>query len=313
MRIIFMGTPEFALSVLKKLYLDKNHEIICVVTQPDKPKGRGHKIIFSPVKDFALKNNLKIMQPRKLKDPEVLEEFKKMQPDFFIVAAYGKIIPEEILSLPKYFALNIHGSLLPKYRGAAPINYAIINGENVTGITLMRMDKGMDTGDIISQATCEILPEDNFGSLYNKLAEIGANELINFLDKLESGEIKNIDLKKQDDSLASYTSLIKKEFCKIDWSKNSCEIINFVRGLNPKPGAFCLYKNKILKIWGLQDFNIYGNEKPGQIVAVNKNGFAVKTFDGVLLITKIQEQGGKIMLAEDYLKGHKIELNDFLA
>ena len=311
MRVVFMGTPDFALTVLKKLFDDKNHEIICVVTQPDKPKNRGHKIIFSTVKDFAIKNNLNIMQPKSLKTPEVIEELKNMEPDFLVVAAYGKIIPEEVLNIPRYFALNIHGSLLPKYRGAAPINYAIINGETVTGITLMRMDKGMDTGDIILQAKCEILPEDNYGSVYNKLAEIGGNELINFLDRLESGEMKNIEFKRQDDSLATYTSLIKKEFCHIDWSKNSIEIINFVKGLSPKPGAYCFYDNKVFKIWGLQEFGIYGNEKPGQVVSVNKNGIAVKTFDGALLITKIQEQNGKIMLTEDYLKGHEIKLNSF--
>ena len=305
MRIIFMGTPDFALATLKALY-DSKHEIVATVTQPDKPKGRGHKIHFSPVKTFALENNLYLLQPGTLKDENLIETFKSLEPDLFVVAAYGKIIPEKILALPRLFPINVHASLLPKYRGAAPIQHAIINGETVTGITIMKMDKGMDTGDIILQKKCDITPEDTYETLYYRLADLGAKTLIEFLDDLEKGTETNF--KKQDDSLATYAPMITKDFCHIDWNKTSSEILNFVRALTPAPGAHTFYKDNIIKIWELSDYPVYGNEDSGKIIAVNNDGFAVKTSDGALLITKLQQQGGKIMSTNDYLKGHKIEI-----
>lgn len=309
MKIIFMGTPDFGLIVLKRIFCDEKHKLIGVITQTDKPAGRGNKVKFSAVKNFALENNLDVMQPKKLNDLDLVSKLKNLKPDLFVVAAYGKIIPESILEIPKHCAINVHASLLPKYRGAAPIQHAIINGEMVTGVTIMKMDKGLDTGDIILQRKCDISPEDTYGSLYNKLASLGAESLIEVLD---SSDFDNLDLKKQDDSLASYAPIIKKEICHIDWAKTSLEIFNLVRALKPKPGAYTLYENKIFKIWALSDYPVYGTEEPGRIIAVNDRGVAVKTFDGALLITELQEQNNKVMAASEYLKGHKIKTNVLL-
>lgn len=306
MKIIFMGTPNFALTILQKLY-DEKYEIAAVVTQTDKPKGRGHKIQFSPVKNFALENNLPLLQPKTLKDENLVTQLKSFDADLFIVAAYGKIIPENILQLPKYFSINVHASLLPKYRGAAPIQHAIANGETVSGVTIMKMDKGMDTGDIILQKKCDISADDTYQTLYEKLSLLGSEALLEALNQFDS-----IEFKKQDDSLASYAPLITKDFCHIDWNKTSLEIMNLIRALKPNPGAYTLYENKIFKVWQLTDYPVYGTEECGKIIAVNNDGIAVKTFDGALLITQLQEQGRKIMSAADYLKGHTIKTNVFL-
>lgn len=306
MKIIFMGTPDFALTILQKLY-DEKYEIAAVVTQTDKPKGRGYKIQFSPVKNFALEHNLPLLQPKTLKDENLVAQLKSFDADLFIVAAYGKIIPENILQLPKYFSINVHASLLPKYRGAAPIQHAIANGETVSGVTIMKMDKGMDTGDIILQKKCDISADDTYQTLYEKLAVLGSEALLETLNQFDS-----IEFKKQDDSLASYAPLITKDFCHIDWNKTSLEIMNLIRALKPNPGAYTLYENKIFKVWQITDYPVYGTEECGKIIAVNNDGIAVKTFDGALLITQLQEQGRKIMLATDYLKGHTIKTNVFL-
>ena len=306
MKIIFMGTPDFALTILQKLY-ESEYEIAAVVTQTDKPKGRGHKIQFSPVKNFALEHNLPLLQPKTLRDENLVEQLKTFGADLFIVAAYGKIIPENILQLPKYFSINVHASLLPKYRGAAPIQHAIANGETVSGITIMKMDEGMDTGDIILQKKCDISTDDTYQTLYEKLARLGSEALTETLEKFD-----NVEFKAQDDSLASYAPLITKDFCHINWNKTSLEIINLVRALKPNPGAYTLYENKIFKVWQLMDYPVYGTEECGKIIAVNSDGIAVKTFDGALLITQLQEQGRKIMSAADYLKGHAIKTNVFL-
>lgn len=298
MKIVFMGTPDFALTVLKKLYEEK-HEIIAVVTQTDKPKGRGHKIQFSPVKIFALEKNIPVLQPKTLKDNEFVDTLKSLNADIFIVAAYGKIIPENILYLTKYGSINVHASLLPKYRGAAPIHHAIINGETTTGITIMKMDKGMDTGDIILQKKCNISMDDTYETLYNKLSKLGADALTEVINNIDS-----IETKKQDDSLATYAPMITKDMGHIDWHKTSLEIANLIRAL--QPGAYTLYNDKILKIHQVENYPTYENAECGKIIDMNKNGFAIKTSDGALAILKLQKQGGKIMSAADYLKGHKL-------
>lgn len=298
MKIVFMGTPDFALTVLKKLYEEK-HEIIAVVTQTDKPKGRGHKIQFSPVKIFALEKNIPVLQPKTLKDNEFVDTLKSLNADIFIVAAYGKIIPENILYLTKYGSINVHASLLPKYRGAAPIHHAIINGETVTGITIMKMDKGMDTGDIILQKKCNISMDDTYETLYNKLSKLGADALTEVINNIDS-----IETKKQDNSLATYAPMITKDMGHIDWHKTSLEIANLIRAL--QPGAYTLYNDKILKIHQVENYPTYENAECGKIIDMNKNGFAIKTSDGALAILKLQKQGGKIMSAADYLKGHKL-------
>lgn len=298
MKIVFMGTPDFALTVLKKLYEEK-HEIIAVVTQTDKPKGRGHKIQFSPVKIFALEKNIPVLQPKTLKDNEFVDTLKSLNADIFIVAAYGKIIPENILYLTKYGSINVHASLLPKYRGAAPIHHAIINGETTTGITIMKMDKGMDTGDIILQKKCNISMDDTYETLYNKLSKLGADALTEVINNIDS-----IETKKQDDSLATYAPMITKDMGHIDWHKTSLEIANLIRAL--QPGAYTIYNDKILKIHQVENYPTYENAECGKIIDMNKNGFAIKTSDGALAILKLQKQGGKIMSAADYLKGHKL-------
>ena len=305
MKIVFMGTPEFALTILKKLY-ESEHDIVAVVTQPDKPKGRGHHVQFSPVKNFALANNIPLFQPKTLKDNDFVDKLKSFNADLFIVAAYGKIIPENILNIPKLMPINVHASLLPKYRGAAPIQHAIINGETVTGITIMKMDKGMDTGEIILQKKCDITQDDTYESLYNKLANLGAQTLIETLESIDS-----INLKPQDDSLATYAPMITKDTGYIDWHKTSLEILNLIRALRPKPGAYTFYNNKLLKIHEAENYPTYENAECGKIIDMNKNGFAIKTCDGALSILKLQEQGGKILSVTEYLKGHKL-LTDIL-
>lgn len=302
MKIIFMGTPDFAVTVLKKLY-DK-HEIAAVVTQTDKPKGRGHHTQFSPVKNFAIEHNITVLQPKTLKDEEFVLTLKNLDADVFIVAAYGKIIPENILYIPKYGSINVHASLLPKYRGAAPIHHAIINGETVTGVTIMKMDKGMDTGDIILQKKCNITEDDTYNSLYNNLAVLGAQALIEVLDNIE-----DVEYKRQDDSLATYAPMINKDMGHIDWHKTSLEILNLIRALEDFPGTYTFYDNKILKIHQVENYPTYENAPCGKIIDINKNGFAIKTCDGALSILKIQEQGGRVMPVSDYLKGHKLSVD----
>jgi methionyl-tRNA formyltransferase len=307
MKVVFAGTPSFALTVLKKLYSCDNIEIVAVVTQTDKPKGRNHKIEFSPVKKFAIENNLKLLQPNKLKDEFFENELKNFNMDLFLVAEYGKIITEKILNMPKLYSINVHASLLPKYRGAAPIQHALINGETVTGVTIMQMDKGIDTGDIIIQKKCDISSDDTYGSLCDKLASLGADALLETIDKIINSDI---ELKKQDDSLATYAPMITKNFCRIDWHRTSLEILNLIRALKPDIGAYTFYDNKILKIWSAVNSSLYSNEECGKIIDAGK--FVVKTFDGALMLTEVQEQGGKKMLALDYLRGHKLFQGAFL-
>jgi methionyl-tRNA formyltransferase len=308
MKIIFMGTPDFALSILKKIYESKNHEVLCVVTQPDKFKDRGMKSKdFSPVKKFCLElnnNKLDLLQPDKIKNnKEFINKLREYQADIFVVAAYGKILSQEILDIAKHGCVNIHGSLLPKYRGAAPIQHAIINGETVTGVTIMQMDAGMDTGDIILQKKINIEEQDNFLSLYNKLSDLGGDAILEALDLIKNNNMTRI---KQDDSLASYADLINNNTCKIDFNKKSIEIINLIRALDPKPGAFCFYDNKQIKIFKAKTYNLFSSEPPGKIIFIDKKNFAIKTQDGAILILELQEQNSKRMLTQNYLSGHKL-------
>ncbi len=305
MKIIFMGTPDFALTILKKLY-ESDHEVIAIVTQTDKPKGRGQHLQFSPVKEFALSHDIPLFQPKTLKDDELVATLRALNPDLFVVAAYGKIIPENILNIPRLMPINVHASLLPKYRGAAPIQHAIINGETVTGITIMKMDKGMDTGDIILQKKCNISVDDTCETLYNKLADLGAQALMETLENTDA-----LEFKPQDDSLATYAPMITKETGHIDWHKTSLEILNLIRAMNPKPSAYTLYDDKILKIHQAQNYPTYENAECGKIIDMSKDGFAIKTSDGALYVERLQEQGGKIMSSADYLKGHKLSTEVF--
>ena len=302
-----MGTPEFAVSSLNAL--TKKHEVVAVISRPDKPKGRGKKLEPTPIKKLALEKNIPIFQPEKIKDENFIKILEKIQADLFVVVAYGQILSEQILKMPKLGCINVHGSLLPKYRGAAPIQWAIINGEDTTGVTIMYMDKGLDSGDMILKEEIKIDENETYGSLYEKMSIIGANTLINAIDLIQKNKNNRI---KQDDSLKSFAPPITKDMGLINWNKTSKEIINLIRGLNPSPGAYTTYKNEVFKIWSAKE--VFGYDgKTGEVVSSDsKTGLIIKTKDTAIYIKEIQQKGGKKMSSNDYLKGHKIEKNIIL-
>lgn len=303
MRVIFMGTPDFAVPSLEALLT--KHEVVLVVTQPDKPKGRGKKMVPTPVKACALEHGIPVLQPEKVKEPEFVEQLRSYEPDLIAVTAFGQILNEPILEMPKYGCINVHGSLLPKYRGAAPMQWSIIDGEKVTGITTMYMAKGLDSGDMLLKAEVEITDEDTFATIHDKMAVTGANLLLDTLDQLEAGTLERIP---QDHDAATYAPMITKETGHIDWSKNRQDIINLIRGLNPAPAAYTIYEEEVLKIFGavISDVQADGAAN-GEIVAVVKKGFVVKCGDGCLLITEVQARGGKRMMTDAYLRGHAMK------
>lgn len=315
MRVIFMGTPDFAKESLEAIYNAK-HEILAVVTNQDKPKGRGMKMIPSPVKEFALEKKLKIFQPEKVKNnTEFINEIKEMNPDVICVVAYGKILPKEILEIPKLGCINVHASLLPKYRGAAPIQWAILNGDKITGITTMYMDEGMDTGDVILKKEVEIDENETTGELWDRLSKIGGNLLVETLKQIQSG----IAPRKKQDNDFTIAPMLNKEMAKIDWNrKNATEIKNLVRGLNPIMGAYSYLNGKKLKFWkvdivNLSDLTInrdvkeISEMKNGTVLISNeKDGLYIKSKDGVIKVLEIQGENAKKMNINDYLRGNKI-------
>lgn len=303
MRVIFMGTPDFAVPSLEALLT--KHEVVLVVTQPDKPKGRGKKMVPTPVKACALEHGIPVLQPEKVKEPEFVEQLRSYEPDLIAVTAFGQILSEPILEMPKYGCINVHGSLLPKYRGAAPMQWSIIDGEKVTGITTMYMAKGLDSGDMLLKAEVEITDEDTFATIHDKMAVTGANLLLDTLDQLEAGTLERIP---QDHDAATYAPMITKETGHIDWSKNRQDIINLIRGLNPVPAAYTIYEEEVLKIFGAALSDVQTDDAAnGEIVAVVKKGFVVKCGDGCLLITEVQARGGKRMMTDAYLRGHAMK------
>lgn len=303
MRVIFMGTPDFAVPSLEALLT--KHEVVLVVTQPDKPKGRGKKMVPTPVKACALEHGIPVLQPEKVKEPEFVEQLRSYEPDLIAVTAFGQILSEPILEMPKYGCINVHGSLLPKYRGAAPMQWSIIDGEKVTGITTMYMAKGLDSGDMLLKAEVEITDEDTFATIHDKMAVTGANLLLDTLDQLEAGTLERIP---QDHNAATYAPMITKETGHIDWSKNRKDIINLIRGLNPVPAAYTIYEEEVLKIFGAVISDVQADDAAnGEIVAVVKKGFVVKCGDGCLLITEVQARGGKRMMTDAYLRGHAMK------
>lgn len=303
MRVIFMGTPDFAVPSLEALLT--KHEVVLVVTQPDKPKGRGKKMVPTPVKACALEHGIPVLQPEKVKEPEFVEQLRSYEPDLIAVTAFGQILSEPILEMPKYGCINVHGSLLPKYRGAAPMQWSIIDGEKVTGITTMYMAKGLDSGDMLLKAEVEITDEDTFATIHDKMAVTGANLLLDTLDQLEDGTLERIP---QDHDAATYAPMITKETGHIDWSKNRQDIINLIRGLNPVPAAYTIYEEEVLKIFGAALSDVQADSAAnGEIVAVVKKGFVVKCGDGCLLITEVQARGGKRMMTDAYLRGHAMK------
>ncbi len=298
------------METLKEIY-NLGHNILAVVSQPDKQLGRGMKVSYTATKEFAIQNDLKVFQPEKIKNnEEFISSIRALKPDIIVVVAYGKILPKELLDIPKYGCMNVHGSLLPKYRGAAPIQWAIINGEKVTGITTMKMNEGMDTGDIYLEKEVEILEEDTYGTLYEKLKKAGARLAGETLDKIIEGSVKP---KKQGEEF-SLAPMIFKEDCKIDFLKSSYAIKNLVRGVNPAPGAWMAINDEVYKVWKAEEVSeelFEGDEGlkvPGTILDANsKRGLFISTISGVISILEIQAPNQKRMDIKDYLRGHKIE------
>lgn len=308
MKVVFMGTPDFAVPSLEMLI--EKHEVVAVVTQPDKPKGRGKKMVYPIIKEKALEHNITVLQPNKVREEEFIEVLKELNADIIVVVAYGQILPESILNMPKYGCINVHGSLLPKYRGAAPIQWSVINGEKKTGVTTMYMAKGLDSGDMLLKGEMDILEDDTFGSLRDRMSLVGAKVLEETLEKIQSGSVERIE---QNHNEATYAPMIEKETGHINWEKGSDEIINLIKGMDPQPGAFCIYKDEVLKVWkAVKVEDKYESANIGEIVDINKKGFIVKTNDGALLITEIQAKGGKRMTTDAYLRGHEIEKGSVL-
>ena len=298
-----MGTPEFAAPSLKTL-IAAGEDVAAVVTQPDKPKGRGKHLSPPPVKELALKYNIPVLQPEKIRDEAFINIIQKLRPDIIVVIAYGKILPKAILDIPPKGCINVHASLLPKYRGAAPINWAIINGEKETGITTMLMDEGMDTGDILLTERVEIQDNDTTDSVYEKLKDIGANLLIKTISGLKKGMGRTID---QDDSYATYAPMLKKEDGRIDWAIKPEEIRNLIRGMYPWPGAYTRWEGKQLKIFKAQVASEERtSEEPGVIIKTSTDGIYVATGAGILLITELQPENKSKMSASEFIKGYKI-------
>ena len=308
LNVLFMGTPDFARDSLEALY-NEGYPILGVVTNPDKPKNRGMKMIASPVKEFALEHNLPVFQPEKVKDNiEFIEQIKNLKPDVICVVAYGKILPKEILDIPPYGCINVHGSLLPKYRGAAPIQWAVLNGDKTTGVSTMYMDIGMDTGDIILKEEVEIDEDETTGELWEILSKKGGKLLVETLEKLKEKIAPRIPQGE------NYTMapMLSKEMAKIDWNnKTSKEIKNLVRGLNPIMGAYTLYNDKKIKFWKVEivdDGSANENSVPGQILISNdKQGLYIKTIDGVIKVIEIQGENGKRMNICDFLRGNRLD------
>lgn len=301
MKILFMGTPDFAVPCLEAL-IKAGHTLVGVVSQPDQPKGRGHKLQPPPVKACALENNIPVFQPTKLKDGSFQEVLDETKPELIVVVAYGKILPKYILDFSKYGCVNVHASLLPKYRGAAPIQWSVINGEKVTGVTTMYMAEGLDTGDMIEKAETEIGETETYGELHDRLSLMGAELLIETVQKLENGTAER---EIQNDEESCYASMLTKETGHIDWSKNPCEILNLIRGTNPWPMAFSLYEDVPMKIISATKAEKNGGV-PGEILSADKKGICVACGAGSVLVTEIQMQGSKRMDVASYLNGHEI-------
>lgn len=303
MKVVFMGTPDFAVGTLEEI-INAGHEVVLVVTQPDKPKGRGKGVQFPPVKQCALAHGIEVFQPVKVKEDQNSEYIKKFKPDIIVVAAFGQILPQSLLELPEYGCINVHASLLPKYRGAAPIQWAVINGEQVTGVTIQRMAMGIDTGDIISKCEVRIAEDETGGSLFDKLAKAGAELCVETMDMLKNGTAEFIP---QDHEAATHTSMITKELGDMDWNRPAAELERLVRGLNPWPSAYTRLKNKTLKIWKAAVLDEESGKQPGTVVRLEKDGLIVQTKQGCLKLLEVQLEGKKRMDAGAFLRGCPVE------
>ena len=314
MRAVFMGTPEIAATVLKSVLASK-HEVIAVVTQPDKPKGRGHEMAFPPVKEVALEAGITVLQPNRAKDEAFIAELAAMNPDIILVAAYGKLLPKAILDMPRFGCINVHASLLPKYRGASPIQWAVLNGDEKSGVTIMHMAESMDTGDIIMTEEVTLAADETAGSLHDKLAEIGGPLLITAMDALETGRAPRI---RQNEEEATHVKMLDKNMGNLDFSRPAVELERWIRGLNPWPTAYTKLDGKMLKLWKAevvpaeQLTKEVRSKEPGCIVSVGKDSFGVLTGNGMLCVQELQLEGKRKMTAEEFLRGFKLETGTML-
>lgn len=310
MRVVFMGTPTFAVGSLKALTESGKHEIVGVVTQPDRPKGRGNKVIMTPVKEYALEQGYTVYQPEKVKTPEFVQILRDMNPEIIVVAAFGQFLSKDILDMPKFGCINVHASILPKYRGAAPIQYAIIKGEKESGVTIMKMDIGMDTGDMLDKVIVPISENMTMGELHDELMVKGATLLLEVMEQIQAGTANPIP---QNNDEATYATLLNRSMECIDWSKTAKEVHDLIRGFNPEPSTFTSLPNgKKLKIWGSQLTDKTSEAKPGTVVEINKRTFYVACGTGVIEITEVQPESKKRMPAQVFINGRGVQVNDVL-
>ncbi len=315
MKVVYMGTPDFAVNTLESI-VNAGHEVMMVVTQPDKAKGRGKKVLYTPVKEKALEYGLTVSQPEKVSEESFVAQLKQMNPDVIVVVAFGQILPESILNIPKYGCINVHASLLPAYRGAAPIQWAVIDGLSESGVTTMYMERGLDTGDIILQSKIPLAENETGGSLFDKLAVEGADLLIETLTQLENGSATRT---KQDDSKSSYAKMLSKDMGNLDFSKSAITLERLIRGLNPWPSAYTRLDDKSLKVYEakvLSDDEVVAlgslEQAPGTVIAVDKKSFTVRCKEGALCIMNLQLEGKKRMDTAAFLLGYKIEIGKML-
>ena len=306
LNIVFMGTPDFAKESLKCL-VEANHNILAVVTNPDKPQGRGMKMIGSPVKEYAMEKNLKIYQPIKVRNnEEFINQIKELKPDVMVVVAFGQILPKAVLDIPPYGCVNVHASLLPKYRGAAPIQWVVIDGEKESGVTTMMMDVGLDTGDMLEKAVVPLAADETGGSLHDKLSVLGAELILSTLDKLEKGTAVRTP---QTDENTCYAKMLKKNMGDIDWTMDAAAIERLIRGLNPWPSAYTRWNGKTLKIWRAEVLEKEYDGVCGEVVYTDKTSIHVKTGHGTLVLKELQPEGKKRMEADAFLRGYPMELH----
>ncbi len=305
MKIVFMGTPDFSVPVLDAL-AGGGHQIAAVVTQPDKPKGRGKAVVMSPVKEKALELGIPVYQPIKARDPEFVQVLKELDPDVIVVVAFGQILPKSILTLPTFGCVNIHASLLPKYRGAAPIQWAVIHGEKESGVTTMMMDEGIDTGDMLEKRSVELSPDETGGSLHDKLSRMGAELILSTLSKLEEGTLVPTPQTEED---SCYAKMLTKAMGDIDWTMDAVSIERMIRGLNPWPSAYTRWNQKTLKIWKAKPLDQEYEGACGEVVYTDKGAIYVKTGKGTLSIEELQPEGKKRMETESFLRGYPVKLH----
>ena len=307
MQVIFMGTPDFSIPVLEGLISSKKHEVTAVITQPDKARGRSGKLTFTPVKQCAIEHDIPVYTPERVKDKAFIEELKNIPCDVIVVIAFGQILPKEILTMPKYGCVNVHASLLPRWRGAAPMQWAIITGDTKTGVTTMQMDEGLDTGDMLLKKKVTIEADETDESLFNKLAPLGKDLLLETLDGLEEGSIRP---KKQDDSESTYAKLLTKELGRIDFSWEAARIERYVRALSNWPNVYCTFRGKTLKLWKAAVIADDSGYEPGTVVSVDKRSFCVQTGKGQLRFLEVQPEGKKRMDAASFLNGNRLMVGD---